>query len=173
MEIRYTLTVDDYIDANRVRSMNGTLGRRLNHYIFLKFAYVVGALVVFGGIANLYLSRHLSSTGIFLFAFGGYCLFSRSFYRDRAHSFVEGAKLRYERAARIDDRGIVIIRTNGTSETRMAWAYYDGFAEGAGVFVLFPDQHHLLILPKRQMSEVDQEELRGLMGRQIAGHVVR
>jgi hypothetical protein len=173
LEIRYTLTVDDYLEASRLWNTNSTFRRKMNYYIGVKFAYVVGTLLVCSGIASLYLIRHISSTGLFLFAFGGYCLISPSLYRDRAYRFFEEAKLRMERAARIDEGGIAITRADGAAQSQMAWRYFDGYAEGSGVFVLFPDRRHFLMLPKRQMSKEHQEELRALLGARILGSGVR
>jgi hypothetical protein len=189
VEIRYTLTVDNYLEASGLWSTNSTFRRKMNYYIGVKFAYVVGTLLVCGGIASLPggllgmgnwnaasladLIRHVSLTGLFLFAFGGYCLISPSLYRDRAYRFFEEAKLRQERAARVDDSGVAITRSDGAAESRMAWSYFDGYVEGPGVFVFFPDGRHFLMLPKQQMSEEQQEELRRLLGAHIPGSGAR
>jgi hypothetical protein len=55
------------------------------------------------------------------------------------------------------------------SDSRMTWDIFTGWAEAERVFALFPSPVSFLPIPKRAMTEVQQNELRTLLQNKVSG----
>ena len=178
MEIRFTLTMDDYREGNRLWHLNSTLRRKINYYLFVRFGYWIGtplfcvALILF--FANLFAPPHqmgAAASGVMAAAgwVGLICIVSPFIYRRTvARSFRE-QKLTTERILTADDSGIHVARTDGAMESRMGWTAFDKAIESDSIFALFPNLRTFVPVPKRAMTSEQQQELRALLAAHVPG----
>jgi hypothetical protein len=178
MEIRYTLTLEDYAEGSQMLALSTTFRRKLNYYLFLRFGLVTGFsfLLLAIGLSVLTPIRPGSSialavngiTGVFLWI-GLVAIISPFTYRRRLKRSFRDQKFPCELRLMTIDQGIAISRADGTSEDRFNWAAFDKALETNRIFVLFPNARQLVAIPKRVMTPEQQLEFRDRIARHIPG----
>lgn len=178
MEIRYTITLEDYREGNRLWLLHSTFPRKLNYLLFVRSGFWVGlplfciALILF--FVNLTEPRYPfggAVSGIIAAAawIGAICVICPLVYRRKtARSFRE-QKLACERILKADDSGIFVARTDGTSESRLTWAAFDKAVESDETFVIFPNLRTFVAIPRRAMTAEQQQEFRALLAAHVPG----
>jgi|SRR5580700_1039577 hypothetical protein len=178
MEIRFTLTMEDYREGNRLWLLNSTLRRKLNYNLFVRFGYWIGiplfsvALILF--FANLFAPAHrmgaamsgVAAAAAWIGLIFIVCPFT--YGRKIARSFRE-QKLPSERTLKADESGVHVARTDGAMESRMGWTAFDKAIESNSIFVLFPNLRTFVPVPKRAMTAEQQREFRTLVAAHVPG----
>lgn len=177
MEIRYTLTLEDYTEGNRLRALSTTPGRKLKYYVFVRFGLLIGVLS-FLAMIGVSLVRPLQ-TGSFavvsnfaigvLIWVGIVCAVSPLTYRRRLKRSFREQKLPCEVSLLTTESGITITQTDGTSEGRLNWSAFDRGSETQRIFALFPNVRQFVAVPKRAMTPEQQVEFRDLISRHVRG----
>jgi hypothetical protein len=146
MHIRYSLTLDDYKEYQRMYfdSLAGFWVR--NHLpIFVSF----GLLVSIAGL-NWNLNRHTPRFYGFLCVALGLCLVWRGLwfrYRKWSRWFSRNVHKFHDLEGDITAEGLTW--RGKTDELQVRWAHYSAFAETERLFVLIDQQHSCVIIPKR------------------------
>jgi len=177
MEIRYTLTPDDYAEGNRLLLLNSTFLRKLNFFLFVKLGQWLGipifgiAVVLF--VLNLETPRWRlgpSVAGILgaLAWLGFLGIIYPYTYKKRLTRYFKELKMSGERTLTADASGISITRVDGAAEGRFSWSVMDGGVESEAQFALFPNLRQFVPLPKRAMTLEQQSEFRALVAAHIA-----
>lgn len=170
IEIRYTMTLEEYREANRLWHLHTTFSRKIKFFLFVRFWWAAALVACGAGVWIVMSSLLLAFIGGGLIGLGVVCLFSPLTYRWKtAHAFRE-MKLPQEAVVTIDDSAVSIARTDGSTEGRMTWSAFDNWAESTVMLVLFPDMRRFVPIPKRAMTEPQQHELRALIAAHLPGN---
>lgn len=172
MEIRYTLTLEDYCEGNRVRAVSTTSGRKLKYYVFVRFGLLIGvlsflAVIGLSAIRPLQTDSRLAvmsngAIGVLIWV-GIVCMISPFTYRSRIKRSFREQKLPCEVSLLAMDSGVTITQADGTSEGRFNWSAIERGAETQRMFVLFPNVRQFVAIPKRVMTPEQQVEFRNLV----------
>ena len=178
MEIRYTLTLDDYTEGNRMLLLHSTLARKVNYIIFVRLGWLIGiptfCIAAALTVVNLlrpgsYMGAAWSGILAAIGWLGIMCMISPFTYRRRLTRCFKEQKLPSERILTTSDSGIHVARTDGESESRMSWSGFDKGLETEQMFVLFPNRRQFVSVPKRAMTPKQQDEFRDLMMTRVPG----
>jgi YcxB-like protein len=176
VEIRYTLTLEDYSAGNQLLQLQTTLRRRITYYLFARFGLAIGipifcaAIILF--FVNLLSPSHrfgAATSGLTAAVawVGAVCIMSPYIYRRKVARYFREHQLPVERILTANDSGVSIARTDGAAETRTNWSMFDKSVESSNLFTLFPNLRQFVPIPKRAMTPEQQQEFRAL----VAAHV--
>lgn len=156
MEIRYECTADDYADAQVAHSKSLAL-----YYAFL----VVGVLALVMGIALLP-KRGLAVSAPEFIMGAGFILWTLVFLPLHAkRDFKKQPHMAGTKLVRADDEGLALESDLGKSENK--WSLFTKFRETPRVFMLYVGARNFMIIPKRALSAVEQDQFRALVLRKI------
>jgi hypothetical protein len=175
VEIRYTSTLDDYAEGNRLLLLNKGGVQKLKYYFYIRFAFVIGPILIAAAAALLLENTHrrggLGSVVIFCAVLGGGIgwLFNPWWHRRKLARRFDELKGSAECVVTANENGISFARVDGTAEGRLSWSIFDKADESKRVFALFPNRGQCVFLPKRAMNTVQQEEFRALVANHLPG----
>lgn len=165
MEISYQLTEDDYrqgFKAFRRRTKFSLWASRVGYVCFFLILATAIFVSIFGpdrSFPNLALLWGFAAFWIWCIWYGP---------RRVAKKIISGspsASLPY--AVELSEDGLHF-RTSA-SESRLTWNLITGWAEVERVFALFPSPLSFLPVPKRAMTDSQQEELRTILRNKVSG----
>lgn len=159
MEIAYQLTEDDYrqgYKAFRKRTKRSLWLKRLSDGVFLLVLAATVLILVVGP------DRSFSTLAplLFFLAFWIYCIWYGPRYV--ARKMIRGSPSAYLPHATDISETELKFRTSA-SDARLGWELIIGWAEVDRVFALFPSPVSFLPIPKRAMTQEQQNELRALL----------
>jgi YcxB-like protein len=178
VEIRYTFTLDDYKEGNRLFLRHTTLWRKINYYLFARYGTAFGiplfcvAATFF--ILNLRAPTYRMGPAVATFTaviawVGAILIISPAIYRKKLARYFREQKLPVERILTADSTGVVITRADGAAQARTNWSMFDKGVESATLFVLFQNLRQFIPVPKRAMTPEQQNEFRALLGAHVPG----
>jgi hypothetical protein len=176
VEIRYASTLDEYAEGNRLLLLNKGGVQKLKYYLYIRFAFVVGPILIAASVAIFLLggTRHPGGIGsivVFSAVFGGGVgwLFNPWWHRRKLARRFNELKGSAECVVTANEDGISFARVDGTAEGRLSWSIFDKADESKRVFALFPNRGQCVFLPKRSMNPLQQEEFRALVAAHLPG----
>ena len=158
IELHYTLTQGDYLEAQGVFAKNGGFAARIGVYVLP----TVGMLLIVAAVFNFLNTRNWPAT-IFGVLWGMFLLFWRRFSLARA--FAKEKRLQQQFDVQISDEGIELSNQNG--KTLSLWPAIDKFAESNALFMLFCGQRTFHALPKRAFGADQANQFRELLRQKI------
>jgi hypothetical protein len=177
VEIRYTLKPEDYAEANRQWLLNTTRRRKVSYY-FMRSGFWIGipllGLAIAGFVLNLYapwygLGGSVSGILAIVAWAGAICIICRFIYQRKIARLFREQKLSREILLKAEESGLLVARTDGTSETRFTWEAFDKAVESEQAFILFPSARTFLPVPKRAMDPTQEQEFRALLAAHVPG----
>jgi hypothetical protein len=181
MEIRYTTTLKDYAEANRVMHFHRGGLMRVKYQAYVQFAYVIGLIfIVVGGLLlaatighKLGISDEKTGFVFSMAVIGGVgWLFNPSWHERKLARIFSERNEPSECTLTADETGIASARTDGKAEARIAWSMFEKWTETESCFVLVLVGGQCIPVPKRAMSAEQQGQLRVLLGSYVAGAAV-
>lgn len=166
MQISYQLTEDDYRQGYKAfrRRTKYSLWAIGFAYVSLCFVFMTALLIsIFGNRSDRSLTNLtvLWAASAFLF----YCLWYAP--RHAARKMMNGSpSASLSRTVDMSEEGLYF-RT-AASESRLTWDLITGWAEADRVFALFPSPLSFLPVPKRAMTDQQQNELRTLLQSKVS-----
>ena len=176
VEIRYTLTLEDYAEGNYLLLMNTTFWRKFNYNVFVRYGLWIGVpglcLAISAFLLNLFEPNHRTGGAVagalgaaaWVFAIG---IISPYTYKRKIARFFREQKLPSERTFTAQDSGVLIVRTDGTAESRLSWSAFDKTVESERAFVFVPNLRQFICIPKRAMTAAQADELRALIAANV------
>jgi len=173
MEIRYTATLENFIEANRVMLLHRSGLVRLKYQIYVQYAYLIGPLLAAAGLWALLTTARHSSEGlrhpigfvVSLAMLGGGIgwLFNPMWHRHKLASIFNRRRGPHDCILSANETGISSARMDGAAEGRVDWSMFEKSAETESCFVLLLVGGQGIPIPKRAMTLEQQEEFRVLL----------
>lgn len=158
IELHYTLTQDDYLEAQEAFTKNAGLTTRAGVYGLP----AIGITWIAAAVINFLSTRNWPVT-VFGVLCGTLLLFWRRYSLTR--TFAKEKKLQQQFDVQINDQGIELSNLNGRNLS--LWPAIDKFAESKSLFVLFCGQRTFHALPKRAFVAGQEEQFRELLRQKI------
>jgi len=169
IEIRYTITPAEYQEANSLLMKNSGRRRKLIYSFVTWLGPLLGALMVaFAVIVSAWAQPDYTS-GFVLLVCGLYFLSLPWLHHRMMRRRHRMQRLSTEIILTAGNEGIQIQRANGEAETRYRWPAFQKQVESRAMFALFPNMLLFLPIPKRAMTEQQQQELRALIAAHLPG----
>lgn len=182
LEVSGSVTLEEYIEANRVWHLDSTFGRSVRYRLYCQFGYLIGGAFLVAA-AVLFLryaaslgngaTHHesLAQSGGWLMAGLGLIGISwvsrpNNLFRRLRRSYFQAGFDR-ECTAKFDEEGLYTARLDGTAESRIKWEAFQHWKESPGLFVLFPSQAQYFWVSKRLLKPGDEDRLRELLAAKI------
>jgi len=160
MNLRYTLTQEDFLKAQDVFVKNAGFVARVSTYALPG----IGILLIAAGILNLWNTPRNWGALVFCLIWGMFLLFWRRF--SLARSFKKEKTLQERFDVLIDDSGVELSNQNGRTLSR--WPAIQRFAESDDLFLLFCGQRTFHLIPKRAFATGEIEQFRTLLKQKVA-----
>jgi hypothetical protein len=164
VEIRYTITLEDFVEASmlwataRQRERRASLMTSWRGLVFLVILLASGLLISqIRGRAFAWVIVSLLGIYAILIALRK-LIYTRSLRRSFEHQN-SGLNTRVV----IGESGTEVEREGGEVSGRYLWSAFIGHLEGQNTFVLYLNRTQFIIIPKRGMTLEQREELRTLM----------
>lgn len=168
MELRYTITPEEFVEASMLWATTRQRKRRESLMTSRRGLVYLAILLASGILISQLRGRYfvwmiVLLVGIYAVAVGFRKLICpRSLRRSYEH---QSSDLNIRVA--IGESGIEAERAGGEVISRYLWTAFVGHLEGQNTFVLYLNRMQSLIIPKRSMTPEQREELRAL----LAGHI--
>jgi len=163
MQVNYGITLEDYVEANRLWLLNTTLMHKVCYFLWSRFALIIGAILFALGVAVITLNTNNVGAGSASIGMG-LVLASNPFrYRRVLKKRYAWQKLGTDLQIDAQSSVLEVKRANGEAESRYKWSAFDKWMESKNLFVLFPSKMQFIPVPKRVLNQAQQEEFRNLM----------
>ncbi len=159
MELHYTLTQEDYLEAQAVFAKSGGFAIRAAIYAFP----VMGIVLIAAAVINFLNTRNWPFT-VFGILWGALLLFWRKYSLVR--TFKKEKRLQQQFDVQINNEGIELRNLNG--RTTSLWPAIERFSESKELFVLLCGQRTFHALPKRAFAAGQAEQFRELLRQKIS-----
>jgi len=174
MHIEFTLTLDDYREAN-VAVIRTKLKVRFSWLMRDAMFFLSGSIGVVMGLQgiNVAIRWHTTHAGLWwnalLVAVGVYLVISAFIGRSRAVRRAWNAQPVLQLRRRVDFGDDMVVLDDTQTRTEYKWSAFVRYVESAKLFTLLPSEMHLLIIPKRSLgAEAQVVEFRRLLDERVA-----
>lgn len=169
MEIRFTLTAEEFREGYGLMLRNSTFQYRLSYWFRSWLGPVIGLWIL--GCSLVILAGNGSfALVLILWVAGAVALVAPLRFRATLRKLFRLQNLHQEIAVAVDAGGVVIKRVTRDADTRYGWAAIERSRESKRLIVLLPSKVQFIPIPKRAMTPAQTDELRGLIAANVAQH---
>lgn len=163
MELRFVLTLKEFGEGYRTLLGNTTWRHRLLLWTYTWLGVALGLFII--GCESLVIlagGEDVAFVALLLF-FGALGLSAPIRFRFMIRRQFRLQNLEKEIAISAGTDGLVVRRLNRDAETRFGWSSIEKQRETANLFVLFPSKVQFLPIPRRAMTQEQQQEFLALL----------
>ncbi len=170
MQIKYTITEEEFVEAQKLYHSGRPLIHRISSRILMVLGFALAALGVF----LLIWSRDQQPVGnpLSMVLVGVIFVFVTVLYPNliAKRTFAKDGRLRQEFTVDFTDQGVEA--SSATSTGRNDWCNYVRFAESKNVFLSYLSARLFSIFPKRAFAPGEVEEVRQLLQRKLRAKIM-
>ncbi len=161
MNITYTLTENEYIQAVNLHHKKG------NRPIMLAIYIVLATIIVIVGTDFSNTREIISNIIAAFFSISFYMLFVRMLSVHQAKSiYKKSATLPYETTLRISGKGIKLNKNN--EKFSMPWSVFSKWKKDGLFYLLYTTPRQFNVIPTRVLSETEKKELDAYLEKYIS-----
>jgi len=167
ISINRTLTLEEYVAANRLAYKHSSLWRRMNLYGGLYVMPVIGAVLTIECVLLVLISRSVHAFEVFSFPLGLYfCLWPLLYHRKLKRCYLN-QNLDKEWSVELSDTGVRSV-LSGQFDAVLNWQFFRCSEETDKLICLINTKHLSFIsIPKHLLSEEQLEEIRLLAAKHL------
>ena len=171
MQLEYTITPEDYMQATGLWMRNASSRPQISYWLCSWPGIVVGVLAVVLAIpvasSSLFRAQDNMAAIILWIVLVCFLLTLPIRYRRVVKKRYDMQRMAATIRVEMNETGVEIIRTSGDADVRYRWQAFVKQLESESLYLLFPTEMSFVIIPKRALTPDQQTELRDLLAAHI------
>jgi len=163
MQVKYTMTVEEYREGNKLLVLNTSLGRKINYYMCYWASPFIGILLIALSVFLFF----RGDKNIFVLLLGVYWCLIPILMARRLRKRYRQQKLDREWQIDAHDAGLDLIVDGGNSDSHYRWQGLEKYLESDRLFIVMENHVAFILIPKRVLSSEQKNEFRSLLSAKI------